>query len=181
VTVKGATAAGTDQVGGITIFQGGLGTGNGNAGHVKLQSGLPIASGTTAHTVGDRIFITGQRTALADNTVATFAQLSVASGAMVAGTIFYTVRASNGTDHQVEAGQYTFSAVNKAGTMTVASSATANTSQALSAGTLAISSSVTAGTDAINLRITSDTSLTTTTHDIAYTIVVNATTTVTPQ
>lgn len=82
----------------------------------------------------------------------------------------YGIYVTDGTDYQFVTGQFTVSAVNKAGTLTAAVAAVATEAKALSSGTCAQTSSVaTSGTTA-TVKIAADTSLTPTTMECWYEI-----------
>jgi len=164
----------------LPSLQTGLGTGAGSE-HVIIKSGLTETSGTTAHILGDRIYASGRRLALTNNTVTTFATISVPSNTMIACSVNYTSRASDGTDFQVETGWFPVTAVNKAGTITATAAPTKyGNQQDVSAGTLTVTPSTTTGASLVNIQIKNNSSLTTTTNDVAYTIVTNSITSVTP-
>jgi hypothetical protein len=178
--VAGGNAVGSDQNGGNLTLKAGLGTGAGFE-HIIVQTGFSSTSSSTAHTLGDRLYVSGKRLALTNNTTTTFAQISVASNTMIACTINYTSRASDGTDFQVETGCFAVTAVNKAGTITATAAPTKyGNQQDVSAGTLTVTPATTTGTSLVNIRINNNSSLTTTTNDVAYTIITNSITSVTP-
>lgn len=180
-TIVPTAITGTNQAGTAQTESGGLGTGTGVPGLWKVQTGIVGTTGSTAHVAADRIYVGTKTLSLTDNTIATFATISVASGAMCGGVVFFTVRASDATDHQGMSGQFSFAAVNKAGTMTVGNSALSVATGAYSGGSNnTVSIATSAGTNAINLRVTSDTTLAPTTLDITYTIILNSPGLVTP-
>jgi len=122
---------------------------------------------------------------LPDNVATTFATMAVASGSHVSGIIQYAIYASDaGGDLQVEANTVPFVAANKAGTITcdIGTTPASFNAQVVTAGTLSVDfTCADAGSNVLNLKITSDTSLTTTTHEIHYTLFLNETAVVTPQ
>ena len=105
---------------------------------------------------------------LTNNTATAFVKVAVASGSYAGGVIHYTVTATDGTDRQSTSGLLPFSAVNKAGTITLTLSSATATAQALSGGTDAVSFDSTTTSSDFTIRVTSNTSLTTTSHQINY-------------
>jgi hypothetical protein len=119
---------------------------------------------------------------LTESSATTLIRIPVASGDGAGGQLFYTVFASDATNHQIRSGSITFAVVNKAGTETctvngVDSSFTANPSEtqdgsaagAMSSGTLTYAWSVdTAATNACDLKLNAVSSLTQTTLEIRY-------------
>lgn len=86
---------------------------------------------------------------------------ALANRQMTGGTIRYLVTATDGGDHQAEAGIVTFAAVNKGGAYTTDIDK-GTLSVALSAGTLAVVFSITTGASKITVNVNADTSLTAT-------------------
>lgn len=119
--------------------------------------------------------------------------ISVASGSYVGGYVDYTVNADDGTDFQAREGRVAFQAVNKAGTETAVVSGPAGnsgpteaqdgSSPAASSGTLTYTwDTSTSPTNGFLLRLNAASSLTETTLNIRYKVViVSGTATVTPQ
>lgn len=182
-TIAPVAIAGTNQAGTAHTTSGGLGTGTGVPGPWIAQTGFVGASGSTAHVAAHRIYVGTKTLALTDNTAATFAQISIASGAHLAGHAFLAIRIFDGTDYQVLNSIMGFCAVNKGGTITV------NAGQlnggpnitAVSAGTVnSLGLSATSGASLINLRIQCDSSLTVTVMDVTYTIFLQTPGVVTP-
>lgn len=110
-------------------------------------------------TVGRPSFTAGHQVTLTDNTATTIATIALASGARCGGTVNWSVDVTDGTDHQVVTGSFTFSAVDKAGTLTSDVDADATVSTAASAGTCTVTPTILDGTNQISLQITADTSL----------------------
>lgn len=122
VTVKGgpgSTSSSNNSAGGI-LLHAGVSSGTGFA-NITMQSSVMAASGSSGQSTGDRLMVCGKRLVLS-NTTATataFASLSTVSGSAVAGTCFYSVEATDGTEWSCAGGQFDFAVVNKAGTLTV--------------------------------------------------------------
>jgi hypothetical protein len=88
----------------------------------------------------------------------------IASGSMIGGGFVYQVHVSDGTDYQSLSGLVTYSAVNKAGTITgTITEATGNQAKTVSAGTLTLAWTIVAGTNKVTIKLQPTTSLTATT------------------
>lgn len=135
------------------------------------KAGVIAAGNSTALNGTIRI---GGRVVLTGGAASTVVTVPVASGAGTGGKLFYTVWASDGTDHQTRSGTVTYSVVNKAGTETCAvygvdASFTVNPNQTQDgsgAGTMSTSTLtytwgvVTTGTNQCELQITAASGLT---------------------
>lgn len=99
---------------------------------------------------------------IVDGSATSLFDLSVASGDISGGWAFYLVEASDGTDYQVMSGMITFSAVNKAGTVTSSAPgyATTNDCKSVSSGTLTLAWTATAGTLKTTIKLQPTGSLT---------------------
>jgi hypothetical protein len=100
---------------------------------------------------------------------------------MVGCTVFYTVRATDGTDLQSASGCFTAAAVNKAGTTTANASAASVTANIASSGTLDVTAGATTSGTSLALQFTADSSLSSPTVTVEYTVVADGTTTISPQ
>jgi len=179
ISIIGGDAFDTDKNGGGITNTIGRSTGAGFA-HWITRTALSGVSGSTLQTLGDRELLSGKRLAVTNNTTTTFVTMSVASNTMIACAVNYTSRANDATDFQVEDGWVTVTAVNKAGTITTDISAKYGNQQSVSAGTLTVTLSVTTGASLVNIQINNNSSLTTTTNDVAYQVKTNSQTTITP-
>lgn len=95
------------------------------------------------------------------------ATVNVPASAMVGGVIHYLIQASDGTDFQALEGIVTYTAVNKAGTVTgTITEVAANQAKTLSAGTLTATWTVTPGTNILTIKVQPASSLTTTTLNV---------------
>jgi len=95
----GAATGGTDLPGGDIVLQGGLGTGLGGGGNVRLLTARAnAASGTTDNTYADRIIVVAKAKALTLPPPGFTALMSILlSGTETGGgRIFYTIRATDG-------------------------------------------------------------------------------------
>jgi hypothetical protein len=182
VIATGGDASGTDQnAGGVTISTG-LSTGAGYA-DLKLRTCFSDGSSSTSQAIYDRIYVSGKRFTLSDNVTTTFATVAVPTGEMISGTCWYSGRSSDGTDFQSVRGSFNFAAVNKAGTLTSnASAAQASTHANSSGASLIDTPSVSNGASLINLEMKLDTTLAAPTIlDVAYTIMLDSPSMITPQ
>ena len=172
VQAGGATSGATDKAGGDWIALPGVTTGTGRA-NIRLQNYNRGATGTADNTAVDRLIIPGAVT-LTDAATSMF-EVALASGAMCGGTILWTIRASNGTDHQAYSGITTYSAVNKAAVYTTAvTSDAANDAKSVSSGTLTAIFSILTGSSKITLQCSPTGSLTETTYTLNYTLINNS-------
>lgn len=121
------------------------------------------ANGRGALTPAGKTIVDGSATALFD--------VACAAGAMVGGTIHYVVRASDGADFQALSGIVTYSAVNKAGTLTLTiTEVTANQAKAVSSGTLTLAWTFVTGTNKGTVKLQPTGSLTETTYDVSFSV-----------
>jgi hypothetical protein len=154
-----ASAGASPNTAGIVCdtTDGGVSTRNAFADAVKVT-----ADGTIFKQLADCLFHTKT---IVDGSATSLFELAVASGAMSGGWAFYMVEASDGTDYQTMAGMITFSAVNKAGTVTSTAPgyATGNDCKSVSSGTLTLAWTATAGTLKTTIKLQPTGSLTETT------------------
>ena len=139
-----------------------VGTGSAGGGDYRIQRYPAGSSGTTANTPSDALVIASKQVTLTESSATPVLDISVASGTVTGGTLWYTIRADDGADFQALRGRVQFAAVNKGGTLTVAPSTPEETT-ALSAGTLANTVTITTGTNMITLNLNAVSSLTQTT------------------
>jgi len=132
-------------------------------GDVAIQTSTLLATGTTLQSLGDRNKILVKNSVLTDNVATIFATVTVPdSNSAIGGVITYTIKATDGTDFQVVTGIQSFSAINKAGTVTVVFDPVVSPSNLVTAGTLSaptFTTNVTGTTVEFLLQI--DSSLTT--------------------
>ena len=171
------TASGTSNTaGGDVIISGGRITGTGatpgtNArSGVRTQSILPGASSSTVEaTAIDREWMRGIPLGLTDNSATTLVTMTIPALRAGGGRIEFTVEATDGTEVQVCNGVLRFNAYDKTGTIATPDLAlTQSTLQ--SAGTLTVTFGSSITTTAMAIQITADTSLTTTTFRVFYTV-----------
>ncbi len=166
ISITGGHGVGTDRNSTNMTLQNPRGTGAGQVGKMLFLAGSSgTASGTTLHTAVNRLILNGS-VALTTTVASTIATLTLASGSTSGGTITYLVECTDGTDYQSASGVVPFSATNKSGTKSGATSPIAE-SKSLTTGTLVNIFSVTSGG---LVQITSTTSLTPTFYQITYEI-----------
>jgi hypothetical protein len=183
--IKAGDGSGTNVVGAELALSGGASTGNARGGALRLLTAPSGASSGTLNTSRTRAWYEAQCETLTDNTATTLFTYALGNDTGGGGTGNYCVRARDATNEQAECGEFHFAGVDitaGAGGETCVTPANKDGSlQSLSAGTLAISFQQSTGTDLCNVRVTSDTSLTTTLHEICWAIIHNYGTTITPQ
>ena len=132
----------------------------------KGTGNITLNSGTV-----NRLIVNGVAKTIADGGPVGLFEVACTTGQMIGGKIDYLVEASDGTDHQALSGIVTYSAVNKAGTMTLAiTEVAANQAKAVSAGTLTLAWTFTDDTNKGTVNVEPTGSLTETTFRITYTI-----------
>jgi hypothetical protein len=115
LSVQSVVAGTSNTAGAIYNIVGSLSTGTGVPGRVSIQtSPLSATSATTQNSAVDR-FIFGATKVLANNTVTPIANATVASNMVAGGLIRYQVEVFNGTDLQIETGQFIYQVINKGG------------------------------------------------------------------
>jgi hypothetical protein len=127
---------------------------------VQMAGGRMVAN-SVAKTISD-----GAATALFD--------VACPSGSRCGGSLFYTVEVFDGTDHQALTGMVTYSAVNKAATLTLTITEVAgNQAKAVSAGTLTLAWTFVTGTGKGTVKLQPTGSLTETLFTVTYTVFPN--------
>ena len=175
VTVRGTQPLGNNTASADMILSSGQNrgipaTGSGAHASVVLQtSTTPNSSGGTQGSLIHRFEVNGVvKNVSANNTAQSLFEIALPDLTGCGGSVWVTVFASDGTDHQIVRTEFNYAAVNKAATYTTDLD-TAVTSSALSAGTLSVTGAVTTGTNKITFQVTPNTSLTTTTYYIVWT------------
>jgi hypothetical protein len=185
VRFQATGGTGTNIAGSTFAVAGGRGTGSGRGGNLDIHTSPSLTTGTTLQTPEVRAKYVAQQFTLVDNTVATFATLTLGDDSGGGGTIHYCIKAKDATNEQMECGTVEFTGVDitagAGGETCTAPSKVGTPSQALSSGTLTTTFAATTGTDLCNLRVTADTSLTPTTLWIKYSVIHNSGQTITPQ
>jgi len=117
ISVQNVVGGSTNGSGQPWTFRGSLGTSQGVPGRIHLQTGALIAaSGTTQQTPVDRE-IFGASKVLTNNTVTTVCNVTVANNTVASGIVDYTVEVFDGTDVQIETGEFIYQVTNKGGTI----------------------------------------------------------------
>lgn len=109
---------------------------------------------------------------LTDATATSLCDIALATGEMVGGTLFYTIKGSVDDDKQSRSGSVPFTAVNNGGAVTCAVG-TPTDVYAGSSGTLTAAFSATAGTGKFTLKVTADSSLSSPTVTVTYWLQIN--------
>lgn len=120
-------------------IQGGAANGTGVSGAIDFQTSYPIASGTTAQTLGDRLYISGTVKSMSTTTgtATAFVALGLPTNNASGGAIVsYMIEASDGTHWDTATGSFSVSLVNAGGTVTGTSAAITNESSNCNSGTL---------------------------------------------
>lgn len=120
----------------------------------------------------NRLLANGVAKTIVDGSATSLFEVTCTAAQMVGGLVVFLIRASDATDHQAISGIMTYSAVNKAGTITADETyATANEAKAVSAGTLTLAWTVVDSTNKITVKLQPTGSLTETTYEVMYTII----------
>jgi|SRR5215831_1080652 len=129
-------------------------------------------SGALTDTGGtNRIVLNGTPKTITDASATSLFDVACASGAVCGGALFYTITASDGTDWQSMSGLVTYSAVNKAATLTLAiTNVAANDAKAVSAGTITLAWTFVAGTNKGTVKLQPTGSLTETLYTVTYSV-----------
>lgn len=127
----------------------------------------------TDHVIGVMSIQSGGSKTLVDETGNSFVQIACAVGEFVGGELFYSAKATDGTDYQCRSGSISFSAVNKTGTP-ILSFGTPSESVITSVGTLTIlfDENNTAGN--VNLQVEPNSSLASPTITFTYKIILTS-------
>ncbi|GIU70143.1 MAG: hypothetical protein KatS3mg002_1379 [Candidatus Woesearchaeota archaeon] len=160
-TINATGGNGTDISGASAIIAGGKATGIGNGGDVKIRTSVPGSSGSTLQLLGDRLNIKGKYINLINSTPTTISTVNIPEGTVAGGSVNYTIEATDATDFQALTGSVIWSAVNKAGALTIAFDDDQQTSPAVTIGTLSsIATVVDGGGGNLEIKLTVISSLT---------------------
>lgn len=137
-----------------------------------LGTSTSAGATVTTDTAGvNRLVINPTPKTIVDGSATSLADVACAAGATVGGTLTYNVISSDGTDFQSLTGLVTYSAVNKAGTLTLTITEVAgNQAKAVSAGTLTLAWTFVTGASKGTIKLQPTGSLTETTYTVTYTI-----------
>jgi hypothetical protein len=131
-------------------------------------------TGAVLYSIGanGRSVLTAKQTTIVDSAATSLVDVAIPASAQVGGFIHYVVRAFDGTDFQALAGMVSYSAVNKAASITLAITEVAgNQAKAVSSGTLTLAWTFVAGANKGTIKVQPTGSLTETApYDITFTI-----------
>jgi hypothetical protein len=186
VSIISGSGAGANQGAGSITLGPGTCTGSSSA-DVLMQTGYPLASGSSSQTTYDRHRATSKSKSLTNNTATTFCNVVTSTSNSTCGvTVVYTITVTDaGGVEQTSQGVVNFAITNKAGTVTATAATTAATGftlvQNLVTGTDAVSFGTLISGTTTSLQVTSNTSLTQTAHVIDYQVFLNGLGTSAPQ
>jgi hypothetical protein len=135
-TISGPSGVGSDKVGGNLTIEGGASTGTGRGGDLSLKTAISSTTGSTANSLSTRLYNSAKFVDLTEATATQFASITIAAATYIGLRVACTVFASDGTDHQALDTEFTVSAVNKAGTLTISAVTQYDGAVCNSAGTL---------------------------------------------
>lgn len=175
-TFKGPNGSGTDKAGGDVTLYGGRGTGTNKSGAFIVSSGNTATTGSTLHTVGERLHIADKfvnLTAASDTLFCTIT--NIGSGKYCSVKIYASINADDGTDFQSLAADVNFSIVNKAGTVTPSTVIQVVHTTAASSGTITSPTfTAVASGNGVDVKCNTASSLTETTLRIKYMLWLNS-------
>jgi hypothetical protein len=109
VFLEAGASTGTNQAGAALNLWGGAGTGTGAPGQIIIKGDATnVASGTSPHSLVNRLVINGSVTGMTSGSASTLATFTLANGTTAGGTVFYTVECTDGTNYQMYSGQFAF-------------------------------------------------------------------------
>lgn len=185
-TIKGTDSrSGTDTntAGGHMLIAAGRGTGTAAGGNLILQTSVATTTGTSAGTLSAREFYYGGEKTMTESSATTLVNIAFGTSKYIGGTLVATTHADDATDFQATTEHLTFSAVNKAGTVTATIQGTPSSSTtAASAGTLTTTWTIVNNGASVDIKNNAVSSLTQTTLKVSYKLTLNsdAATTITP-
>lgn len=173
-SVANVSSGTTNGAGTIRYVHGSRGTGTGNGGSVAITTAPPGSSGTTQNTLAPRFQIYGGEKSLTESTATTVLNIALASGKYLGGCLTVTTCADDGTDFQSLSEVFSFSAINKGGTVTATIQGTPGSSTtAASAGTLTTTWTIAANGNSVDIKNNAVSSLTQTNLKVTYQIHLN--------
>jgi hypothetical protein len=153
-TVKGVSAAGTNQVGGSISVIPGAGTGTGAGTKTALQRNLVTTTGSAAQAQQDGIIVCESKTM--SNTTATgviMAQVATSSNTGGSLTIFYGTTASDGTNIDSDSSSMNVAWKNHAGTAAASVGTLSSIAQSSDSGSVASTATAAVSTSFVNLTL----------------------------
>lgn len=174
-TLKAHDGSGTDKAGADFKTSAGKSTGSAVGGSRIDETSLTGSTGSSLNSYSTRRYIYAGEKTLTSATATIVLNLALASSKYVGGRITATTHANDASDFQAITDDFTFSAVNKAGTVTTAVQVTPSTSTtAASAGTLTTAWTVVANGNGLDIKNTADSSLTETVLKVTWQIELNS-------
>lgn len=154
VTVNGTGGSGSNIAGTSLTVGPGISTGTGVAA-VNIQRNLVLTTGSTAQTqVPGMTFCPRKILSTTTATAQTVAIVDLPSNSAAGGEVHITVTCSDGTNFDSETQSATWSAVNKAGTLTLSTPTITASSAANNSGSCTIGFTIVAGTNQVLLKVT---------------------------
>jgi hypothetical protein len=137
-----------------------------NDGVIAWSTSATNAFSASVSSISKHAFLGSSSKSLTDNSGTIFAKVAVASGSTWGGEVIYKLEGKDATDFTVITGKVSFSAINKAGTITCSVGSVSETTSLTSAGTSANNgfTCADAGSNVLNLLVNYTTSLTDTTN-----------------
>lgn len=135
-TIKSPDGSGTDKDGSKLTRAGGKSTGTGRGGDLIDQTSLTGSTGSSQNNYSTRTYQSAKYVDLTEATATQLFTVTVGTGKYLGLQMVCTVNAADATDFQAMTSTITFSAVNKAGTITIGTVQQSDSAAAVSAGTL---------------------------------------------
>ena len=173
--LKGPDGLGNDKPGGMLTLQGGASTGAGAGAGVRIQTSTTGGAQSTANTEYTRYRAVGKVVTLTDGAATDVISFAVVAGAVVGGTLFYTIDVTDddASDRQVESGSVSFCGLqDEANWHTNISEVS---TQALESGALATTWAIdTATANTFKITCNADSDLTTPVIKLRYQLILNS-------
>lgn len=136
VFITGGTGSGTNTNSQDMLITNTVGTGTGVTGHIQLRCDAQGGtSGSTAHTSVPRLVLNGF-TSLTSGIGANLMTVTLPTNGTAAGTLFYAIDCTNGTEYQSVSGVVAYAFTSKAGTIAGSTSVIGTEAKNLTSGTL---------------------------------------------
>lgn len=170
VQLRGPGGSGIDKNAGDLKSTGGVATGTGRGGALHGTTSLTTTTGSTAQSESTRFYHSAKFVDLTESTATLFANIALASSKYMGVRLNCTVNAGDGTDFQAVNSNASFSAVNKAGTVTVGTVTQNDDGTAASTGTLTVTYTAVANGNGVDIKANAVSSLTQTTLRVKWSI-----------
>lgn len=173
--IKAHDGLGTDKAGASLTLSGGKSTGSAIGGARIDETSLTGSTGSSLNSYSTRRYIYAGEKTLTESSATIVLNIALGSSKYLGGRLLATTHADDATDFQAITDEFTFSAVNKAGTVTATIQATPSTSTtAASAGTLATTWTAVANAATVDLKNSAVSSLTQTTLKVKWQLELNS-------